>query len=371
MKQSKNNSVYIHIPFCDEICSYCDFCKFYYNEELVDKYLLELKNEIDSNYNNDMIKTIYIGGGTPSSLNIEQLTKLLEITKSFNCDIEEFTIEANVESLTEDKVKLFKEYGVNRLSIGVQTFNYDLLRLLNRKHTKKQVIDTISMAKKYIDNINIDLIYAIPGETREDVLEDIDEFLKLDIPHISCYSLIIEDNTILKNLHINYIDDELDYEMYKLICDKLSLNGYNHYETSNFARSNYESKHNLVYWNNEHYYGFGLSASGYIDNIRYTNTRSINNYLKGNYRLEEETLSLNETIENEFILGFRKIHGIDINKLYTKYNLDIKKLEFISKLINDKKLILKDNMLFISEEYFYLSNDILVEFMGVDYGKYI
>ena len=365
------NSVYIHIPFCDEICSYCDFCKFYYNEELVDKYLDTLEREIDSNYNNDIIKTIYIGGGTPSCLSKEQLTKLLNITRKFNLDIEEFSIEANVESLTEDKVKLFKEYGINRISIGVQTFNYNLLKLLNRSHNKEQVFNTISMVKKYIDNINIDLIYAIPGETRDNIDSDLTEFLKLNIPHISCYSLIIEDNTILKNMHIDYIDDEVDYDMYKLICDRLSLNGYNHYETSNFALSNYESKHNLVYWNNEHYYGFGLSASGYIDNIRYTNTRSINNYIKGNYRLEEDVLSLNETIENEFILGFRKIHGLDINKLNTKYNLDINNIEFISKLINDNKLILEDNMLRISDNYIYLSNDILVEFMGVDYEKYI
>ena len=365
------NSVYIHIPFCNEICSYCDFCKFYYNEELVDKYLDSLEKEIDKYYNNDVIKTIYIGGGTPSSLTKEQLTKLLNITRKFNLELEEFTIEANVESLDEDKVKILKEYGVNRISIGVQTFNYNLLKLLNRVHTKEQVFNTISMVKKYIDNINIDLIYAIPGETRYDVEKDIDEFIKLDIPHISCYSLIIEENTILNNMHIVYIDDELDYEMYNLICNKLLLNGYNHYETSNYSRSNYESKHNLVYWNNEHYYGFGMSASGYIDNIRYTNTRSINNYLKGNYRLEEEVLSLNEEIENEFILGFRKIHGLNINKLKTKYNLDIKKIDFISKLISNNKLVLKDDMLFISNDYIYLSNDILIEFMGVDYEKYI
>ena len=370
-KENVISSVYIHIPFCEDICSYCDFCKFYYNKELVDKYLDALYNEIKTNYKDDIIKTIYIGGGTPSSLSIEQIDKLLSITNIFNKDSIEFTFECNIENIDEDKIKILSKYGVNRISIGIQTFNTNFLSFLNRKHNINEVKDKIEMIKNYIKNINIDLIYALPNETLEDVSKDIEEYLKLDINHISTYSLIIEPNTILNNKNIDYIDDELDYEMYKLICDKLSNNGYIHYETSNFARNNYESKHNLVYWNNEHYYGFGLGASGYIDNIRYTNTRNINKYINGEYLYEKEILSLNEIIENEFILGFRKLSGININKLKEKYNLDINKIDFINKLVNDNKLIIKDNYIFINEDYIYLSNDILIEFMGVDYEKFI
>lgn len=370
-KENVISSVYIHVPFCEDICSYCDFCKFYYNEELVDKYLDALYKEIKSNYKGDIIKTIYIGGGTPSSLNINQIEKLLSITNIFNKDIIEFTFECNIENIDEEKIKLLSSYGVNRISIGIQTFNSKFLSFLNRKHTNKEVVNKIEMIKKYINNINIDLIYAIPNETILDVENDIDEFLKLGINHISTYSLIIEPNTILNNMKIVYIDDELDYKMYNTICSKLKNNGYIHYETSNFAKEGYESKHNLVYWNNDNYYGFGLSASGYIDNIRYTNTRNINKYINGEYVYEKEILSLNEIIENEFILGLRKLQGVNIIKLKDKYNLDITNLDFITKLVNDNKLIIKDNYIYINHEYIYLSNDILIEFMGVDYEKFI
>ena len=371
MENLKNNTVYIHIPFCEEICSYCDFCKFYYNKDIVDKYLVALKKEIKLRYKGENINNIYIGGGTPSCLSKIQIKELLGITNLFNKDIKEFTFECNIENITEDKVKILKEYGVNRISLGVQTFNNKFLNFLNRKHTSREVKNKINMIKKYINNINIDIIYAIPGETIEDIENDISEYLKLDIEHISTYSLIIEKNTILNNLKVEYIDDELDYKMYKKICSILKNNGYNHYEISNFAKKGYESKHNLVYWNNEHYYGFGLSASGYIDNIRYTNTKTINKYLSGEYIKEEESLNINETIENEFILGFRKLKGISINKLKKKYNLDITKIDFINKLLEEKKIIIKNNYLSIRNKYIYVSNDILLEFMGVDYEKYI
>lgn len=365
------NSVYIHIPFCTDICSYCDFCKIYYNSDLVDKYLNALEVEIKEKYNNEIINTIYIGGGTPSSLNLEQLEKLFKIISIFNIDIKEFTFECNIENIDEEKIKLLSKNGVNRISIGIQSFDNDLLRLLNRKHTTSMVYDKVSMIKKYINNINLDLMYAISGETIDILNNDIDNILKLDVNHISTYSLIIEDNTILKNMHIEYIDDELDYNMYNLICNRLKSNGYNHYETSNFAKEGYESKHNLVYWNNEHYYGFGAGASGYIDNIRYTNTKSVKNYIDNKLNRKEEILSTNEIIENEFILGFRKVKGIDVNKLLDKYKIDIKKIDFINKLIQDNKLILKDNYLSINEDLIYVSNNILVEFLGRNYEQYI
>lgn len=365
------NSVYIHIPFCEDICSYCDFCKIYYDEDFAYKYLDALDKEIKDNYNGDIINTLYIGGGTPSSLSINNIKKLLEITKQFNKDNLEFTFECNIENIDEDKIKLLKQYGVNRISVGVQTFNSDFLLFLNRKHNKQEVFDKINIIKKYFDNINIDLIYAIPKQKIEDLENDINSFLKLDINHISTYSLIIEDNTILKSLKVVPIDDTLDYEMYKLICTKLKDNGYKHYEVSNFAKEGYESRHNLVYWNNKQYYGFGAGASGYIGDIRYTNTRSIKNYVEGNLNRQIENLSINEKIENEFILGFRKIDGINIDEFYSKYKIDIDKIDIVQKLLKNGKIELDNNYLKIKDKYIYVSNDILVEFMGVDYEKYI
>ena len=360
-------SIYVHIPFCTNICSYCDFCKYFYNEKMVDDYLKALEKEINTKYKNEVIETIYVGGGTPTSISYAQLSRFLEILKKINVDNLEYTVEINVENIDEDKIKLLSSYGVNRISIGVQTFNEKYLKLLNRKHNKEQVITAINMIKKYISNINIDLIYALPGQTLEELNKDIDEFIALDIPHISTYSLIIEEHTILNNNNVENIDEELDYEMYKLICNRLKE--YDHYEISNFGKL--KSRHNLTYWNNEHYYGFGLGASGYIDNIRYTNTRSLNNYINGKYIIEEEELDFNETIENLFILGFRKTNGINIDDTLNKYHINILDIDIVKELIKEKKLLVENNNLKINIDYIYTSNDILTNFLGGNYERYI
>jgi len=359
-------SVYIHIPFCDTICSYCDFCKFLKNEEWINKYLDSLEKEIKTYYNSDILDTIYIGGGTPSCLNVDQLTKLFNIIKILNKNKEyEFTFECNIENITKEKLELLYENGVNRLSIGVQTFNEKYLSFLNRKHTKRDIIEKINLAKELgFKNINIDLIYALPNQTLEELNEDIDEFLNLDITHISTYSLIIEPNTKLYINNNKNIEEDLDYEMYKLICDKLKASGYNHYEISNFSKDGYESKHNLTYWNNDEYYGFGLGASGYIGNIRYDNTRNFNKYLNGEYIKEFHKLEKEEKIENEFILGLRKINGINKDTFKNKYNKDIKEIEIVNKLLKSNKLVEDKKNIYINSDYIYVSNDILVEFIN-------
>ena len=356
-------SIYIHIPFCKSICSYCDFCKFFYDEKRVDEYLISLEKEIKKNYKNDLVKTIYIGGGTPTSLSLNQLDKLLSITNVFNNDLEEFTIETNID-LSIDKIKLLKKYNINRVSIGVQTINNKHLKFLNRNHTKEDIINLVKNLKSNgIDNINIDLMYGFQNQTLKELEEDLNFILSLDIKHISIYSLIIEPHTKLYIDNIQNIDEDLDYEMYKLINDKLKENGFIHYEISNYSKENYESKHNLVYWNNEHYYGFGLSASGYLDNIRYENTKTYKKYLAENYISDSHQLSLKETIENEFILGLRKIDGIDINKFNKKYNIDIKSIETVNNLLKDNKLIIESNKIKINPKYIYVSNSILIDFI--------
>jgi len=356
-------SVYIHIPFCDNICSYCDFCKFYYNELWVDNYLGALEKEIDLYYKWEEIKTIYIGGGTPSCLNIKQLKKLLEITKKFKTNSLEFTFECNID-ISEEKLILLKEYGVNRISIGIQTVNDKLLKLLERHHTKDEVLNKINLIKKYFNNINIDLMYALPNQDINDLKEDLNFFISLDVNHISTYSLIIEPNTKLYINNIKNIDEQLDYDMYKLIKSTLEKNGFINYEISNYSKLGFESKHNLTYWNNLNYYGFGIGASGYIDNIRYDNTKSYKNYIKGDYRLNSNKLDTNETIENEFILGFRKIEGININEFKEKYNMDILSIPVVKKLLNENKLILDNNYIKINDKFIYTSNSILINFIG-------
>lgn len=355
-------SVYIHIPFCTNICSYCDFSKMYYNKENVSKYLNSLEKEIKQRYNNELVKTIYIGGGTPSSLNIKELEKLFEIIKIFKLtDDCEFTIEANVENLTLEKIKLFSANSIARVSLGVQTFNSDNLKYLNRKHTKEEVYNVVNLLKQNnITNINIDLIYGIDNDI-EKVQKDIDYFLELDIPHISCYSLIIENNTVLNNNHTNYIDEDIEYEMYKYIEKELEKHNYIHYEISNYAKEGYYSKHNLVYWNNQDYIGFGLGSVSYINGNRITNTKSITKYLDNKYMLSNIHENIKEQQDNELMLGFRKLKGINLTEFKNKYNDDLENIYDIEKLLKNNYLIKENNYLRINKEYIYVSDEILLE----------
>lgn len=358
-------SIYIHIPFCKTICSYCDFCKMHYHKEWVIKYLDALKKEINSKYNGEEVNTIYIGGGTPNVLNIDELTILFDIIKVFKKGSNlEMTFECNIENIDAEKLIFLKECGVNRLSIGIQTFNEKFLTYLNRGHTKASAIKMVNLAKEIgFDNINVDLIYAITDETMDDLKEDINTYLDLGINHISTYSLIIEPNTKLYIDHVTNIDEDLDYEMYKYIKKTLEASGYIHYETSNFAKPGYESKHNLVYWNNEEYYGFGLGASGYLNDIRYENTRSLNKYLDGDYLLTSEPCSKETKMMYEMILGLRKIEGVNKDSFKTKHQLDIYRAFDIKRLIDEKKLYDDGSNIYITEDYLYLANLVLVNFI--------
>lgn len=357
-------AVYIHIPFCENICSYCDFCKLHKNGKWITDYLEELYKEIKQNYKGETIKTLYIGGGTPSSLNIKQLEKLFEILKIFNLDKNpEITLEANVEDLNKEKLEFLKN-KINRLSIGVQTFNEELLKILDRKPVN---IENIKLAKKYFKNINADLMYNFNEETKDILKEDIETLLKLEIPHISTYSLILEPHTKLyiKNYQIKNEDTKNEEYINKILKE----NNYNHYEISNYAKEGYESKHNLTYWNNEPYYGFGLGASGYINNERYENTKNITKYLKGIYKETKHILDQNETMQNEFILGFRKTKGISKQQFKQKYNIDIKDLEIVKKLLNKKQIIEDKNQIYINPKYLYYSNEILINFIDIHFHK--
>lgn len=356
-------SVYIHIPFCNNICSYCDFCKMKYNKEWIDNYLDSLRCEIENYYKGEKIKTLYIGGGTPSSLSMIELNKLFSIIELLDLSmLEEFTFECNIESITNEKLILLKKNKVNRLSIGVQTFNENLLRFLNRSHNKDEVKDKIEMAKLVgFNNINIDLMYALPLETMDDLKEDIKLFIDLDIPHISCYSLMIEPNTKLYIDKIKQIDEDLDYEMYKYIEDELTTNNYIHYEVSNYCKKGYESKHNLVYWNNEYYYGFGLGASGYLENYRYDNTKNLRKYLDYNYIDNITKISNEDRIKYHLILGFRKLNGINKDKFKKIYNKSIYDVKNIRMLLNKGMLMEDDTHIFIPKEWIYRQNEILIK----------
>ena len=355
--------VYIHIPFCKNICNYCDFCKVYYKTGYVSKYLDSLELEIKSRYKDELIDTIYIGGGTPSSLSILELRRLFDIIKIFKLkDDYEITIECNIESIDEDKLKLFKDNGVNRLSIGVESFDMDIIKILGRKHDFDMVFKNIGLCKKYFNNINIDLIYGVNNDI-EIVKKDIGKFLKLDISHISCYSLILEENTKLYIDRHQYIDEDIDYKMFKYINDTLVSKGYKHYEISNYSKDGMMSIHNKNYWLNGNYYGFGLGAVSFIDNYRISNTRNIRRYLLNDYVSDSLYEDINIRKENDLILGLRLIDGINYKVFNKKYNDDLLNRDVIKKLIDDGKLVIENDNIKCNYNYIYLLNEILMEIM--------
>ncbi len=354
-------SCYIHIPFCEKLCSYCDFCKMFYNEKLVNKYLNELEVEINSLYEGETLDTLYIGGGTPSSLNIKQLKRLFEIINNLNVSKNaEVTIECNFSSTTREKLELFKKCGVTRLSFGLETTDKSQLDFLEREEANEKTKEIIELARKIgFDNINVDLMYALPGESTDDVKKDLEFIKTLNIEHISCYSLMIEEHTKLFLNNVENITEDEDFEMYGFICKWMRDNGFSHYEISNYAKEGYQSRHNLVYWNNKEYYGFGLGASSFIGNKRVSNTRSINKYLNGNYISEEEILEKDDFIYYEIMLNLRKREGINLTELSKKYGIYLVYDELLTKGL--VKVI--NGYLYIPEEKWYISNDIIIRLL--------
>ncbi|AFV72229.1 Coproporphyrinogen III oxidase [Streptococcus agalactiae] len=353
----KPTSAYVHIPFCTQICYYCDFSKVFIKNQPVDAYLQALIREFRS-YDITDLRTLYIGGGTPTSISAVQLDYLLtELSRDLNLNtLEEFTIEANPGDLTVDKIEVLQKSAVNRVSLGVQTFNDKHLKRIGRSHNEAQIYSTIDALKTAgFQNISIDLIYALPGQTMDNVRSNVAKALSLNIPHLSLYSLILEHHTVFMNkmrrgkLHLP--TEDLEAEMFEYIISEMERNGFEHYEISNFTKPGFESRHNLMYWDNVEYYGVGAGASGYLDGIRYRNRGPIQHYLKGvsegNARLSEEVLSKNEMMEEELFLGLRKKEGVSIGKFEQKFGTSFEKRygQIVQELQSDG--LLKENNGFI------------------------
>ena len=356
-------SVYIHIPFCKSICSYCDFCKMFYYQKWSTKYLIKLKEEILDLYNGEEVRSIYIGGGTPSALKTKELEFLMDTIKVFNRSVTcEFTFECNLEDITKELLEILKQNKVTRLSIGIQSFNEENLKILGRNHSFDDAKEKMALIREFgFKNVNLDLIYAIPNETMKILKDDIKKFLKLEPDHISTYSLMIEPNTLLWINGIRPIKEDKDEEMYHYICKTLEKKGFTHYEVSNFAKEGKESIHNLTYWNNEEYYGFGLSASGYIDQIRYTNTKNLTKYLEGEYKGTEEILSKKDIMDNEMMLGLRKLKGIQKEEFEKKYQVKMEDVYPIKPLLKNGDLEEKRGYIFIPKNKIYVMNEILLK----------
>lgn len=362
----KINSLYVHIPFCNNICSYCDFCKMFYDDKICDKYIDVLLKELKDLNINHKFKTIYIGGGTPSSLKLSQLEKILSSLNEYLSGNYEFSVEVNPDSLDEEKIQLFSKYGVNRVSIGVQSFNRDILKLLNRNHTYEDVKRCVDILNKYnITNYSFDFIYGIKGQSIQILEEDLDKAIKLNPKHLSFYSLILEDNTLLKiNKYMEEEEDEVRNQ-YDFVYSKLKDNEYYRYEVSNFAIKGYESKHNLVYWNNEEYYAIGVAASSYVDGVRYTTNRNISKYIKGD--IDKEAYEVEK--EKEYImLKLRLEEGINLIEYKSIFCDDfLLKYESVVKDLLETRLIeiVNDNLK-TTYEGMMLLDTILVKLMWGD-----
>ena len=325
-KNNRPEALYIHIPFCLKICDYCDFTKLQYFRNFAKPYIESLRKEIDSYQINHRLKTIYIGGGTPTALEDDLFEELLTYLDKYRDGVEEFTIECNPESLSDNKLKLMKDHGVNRLSIGVESTNDEILKAIGRNHTFQDVQMAVLRAKSHgFNNINVDLIIGLPNAYKEVLRKDLENILALGVQHISCYSLTVHPNTKFYLNKVQEPEDDVARELYDIVESSLLENGFIHYEISNWAKPGYESKHNFVYWKDETYYGVGLGASGYIQNKRYVNTKNINKYLNGQFVDETEEVSLDEDKTYFVMLNLRTNRGLVFKEYSDRFQEDFLK----------------------------------------------
>lgn len=349
MMKNKPKALYIHIPFCEHICDYCDFPKLQYFRNFAVKYIESLKKELSSYNINHPLETIYVGGGTPTALEDDLFLKLLQMIKPYTQRIKEYTFEANPESLSIDKLKMMKEYGVNRLSIGVESTDDKILSLVNRKHTFKDVQTAINRARESgFDNINVDLIIGLPHVQKDNFIKDLDNVISLGVEHISCYSLTVHPHTVFSLKGVEEPKDEFARELYDIAENRLKEAGFVHYEISNWAKPCRESLHNYTYWKDEQYYGLGFGASGYIKDIRYTNTRNLEQYNNGNYIAEKEIVTELDDKVYFLMLSLRTIRGIILSEYQERFHEDFYEThqEIVDVFIHQGDLVMKEGRIY-------------------------
>ena len=373
-------SAYIHIPFCEHICYYCDFNKVFLKGQPVDEYIQGLLKEIrltTEKYPCQVVETLYVGGGTPTSLSASQLDVLLKGLRELLPFVEgnEFTVEANPGDLTAEKLDVMKAHGVNRLSMGVQSFDDKLLKKIGRKHSAQDVYDTMKIVEKSgLDNVSIDLIYALPGQTLENFEDTLDKAIALGLPHYSMYSLILENKTIFNNWarqgRLNLPTEDIEGDMFDLAAEKMDKAGIFKYEISNFSKPGFESKHNLVYWDNQHYYGFGAGASGYLGTERYRNHGPIQHYLQPLREdrlpiIETEELSRKQIIEEEMFLGLRKIEGVSLASFENKFEQPLETIyaSVLPKLKEEGLIKEEQGFIRLTDKGLILGNEVFQEFI--------
>ena len=372
-------SLYIHIPFCAQKCLYCDFPSFARKDHLRKAYIEALNKEIISlreKHNNLEINTIFIGGGTPSVLEADELECLLkEVAKLNMAKYIEYSMECNPGNLTEEKLEVMKKYGVNRISMGLQAKQDNLLKGLGRIHNYKTFRENFLLAKKVgFNNINVDLMFGLPNQRLNEWEETLREIISLEPAHISAYSLIIEEGTAFYNLYENdklkLPTEEEERKMYHLAKKILEENGFNQYEISNYAKERKECRHNLAYWNMDNWIGVGSAAASYINGKRIKNISSVEEYInsineKGEAVEEIINNSKNDNMEEFMFMGLRKINGIDENEFKKRFSMNINDVygEILNKYIDEGLLIRESGRIFLSEKGIEISNVIMADFL--------
>ena len=376
--------IYIHTQFCKQKCYYCDFVSYSNKCSEVKEYIESLKKEIEEfDFSNYKVTSIYIGGGTPSYIDSIYIVEILsELKEKLKCNLIEFkdieiTIEVNPGTVDTKKLNDYKKSGINRLSIGLQSTKNDILKKIGRIHTYQEFLEIYKLARETgFKNINIDLMIGIPGQKIGDLKNTLQDIIKLEPEHISVYSLIIEENTpiekMLENGEIKLPDEDLERNMYWYVKNTLELNGYNHYEISNFAKLGKESRHNLNCWNQEEYIGFGVAAHSYLNGIRFSNAISVEEYIqniKNNRKDENIQIEEKQSLEdkkNEFMmLGFRKIQGVDIARFKEKFidNPIFLYRENLNKLVEEGLIEVDLNHIKLTNKGIDLANLVFEEFV--------
>ena len=386
----KKIGLYIHIPFCKRKCYYCDFVSYCNKDNLIEEYIKYLKQELrevakemefNFKYNDGekiVVDTIYIGGGTPSYIDCNYIVDIMnEIYKNYNLDLKEVTIEVNPKTVNAEKLKAYKKAGINRLSIGMQETNDEILKKIGRIHTYSDFLHTYKTARDVgFENINIDVMIGLPGQSIRNVEETINKVIELNPEHISLYSLILEENTklyeLVKNKEITLETDEIERRMYHSARKNLNRNGYKQYEISNFSKKGYESKHNLNCWNQNEYIGFGVASHSYTDNIRYSNIESIEQYIENYKQNKQENNIIFHEKQNKkskmmeyIMLNLRKIKGINICEFKKVFKDDVMNIfgEKISKLHNQKLIKISRSNIALTIKGLDLANIVWQEFV--------
>lgn len=380
MENGKSIGMYIHIPFCRSKCYYCDFNSFACRDELVPAYFNALNKELliyAEKLKDYRVKTIFIGGGTPSAVDAHYISRLMElINEKINRDrYAEISIETNPGTLTFEKLKVYRQLGINRLSMGLQAWQDNILKKLGRIHTAKEFEHNFLLAREVgFDNINVDLIFGIPGQSYEDWCQTLKSVTELEPQHMSCYSLKIEEGTVFGNKlesgELVPIDDAVDREMYNFCKSYLAQKGYQHYEISNFAKPGRKCLHNLVYWNEEEYVGLGAGAHSFFEGIRYNNVYDIESYIENIIRGKipsenHEVIGIKESMTEFMILGLRLIEGINIEDFRLRFGKDLYNVygNEIDKLSYRGFIVVENGYIRLSDIGLDYANQVFMEFV--------